>query len=130
VTGAGSSDTLDPIAGASTDQASADAHGLLASVQRDSNIGDGPSAQSASDSRLELVSEAPVIFSGGRLAATAPVTFDQLLAGALVPVELARTGPVSGTYRLRRVAFRASSTQAEEVSIETQPTGTAIEGEG
>lgn len=85
--------------------------------------------QQRADSMLALRSTAPVIFSGGALSQSAPVTVDSLLPGSLWAIDLAEVGvgQLLDAQRLKRVDVDVSVSSGgivERVSPTLMPIGT------
>lgn len=100
--------------------------GLLEDVVTVSTIGDNATAIAAATTRVELQSDV-VLVGGCVLAPSAPVTVDQLIAGAVVTLKLTGTCiPVDGPYRIQKVAATISATDnIEQITLSLQPVGTA-----
>jgi hypothetical protein len=122
VAGGNSSDTHDPVYVRVTDEASMIIDGALEDVLREAALVTDEQAAARGAARLRVAANPPVQFSGGKLDSNAPILFDELVPGATYDVSLANTvAPVAGAYELVRVAWSASATEKEAVSIEVQP---------
>lgn len=99
--------------------------GLLEDVVTVSTIQDNATAAAAAATRVELQNDV-VLVDGCVLAANAPVTVDQLIAGAVVTLKLSDTCiPVDGDYRIQKVSGTISSTDGiEQITLSLQPVGT------
>jgi hypothetical protein len=85
--------------------------------------------QQRADSMLALRSTAPVIFSGGALSPSAPVTIDGLLPGSLWAIDLAEVGVgrLLDAQRLKQIDVSVSVSAGgivEQVSPTLMPIGT------
>lgn len=80
-------------------------------------------ARKAALINLGLMGQPSVMFSGGTLHSSAPVTVDALLPGVLVDLSLSQTcRPVTGRYRLTRVIGTHDS-KTSTIDIEVEPVG-------
>jgi hypothetical protein len=104
-------------------------YGLLQGSVVESKITDQDSLNAAAASKWALTNQPVAIISSAALTQDAPLTFDQLVPGAVVTVKLFDTCfPVSGPYRLHRVEVAAKRSQdglQETVKISLEPLGTS-----
>lgn len=126
VRGSGGGAAGDTISGAASDDAAAELAGLLEDVVTITTITDNVTARAAARTRVELQKEV-VLIDQCVLAPTAPVTVEQLIAGAVVALKLANTCiPVDDSYRIQKVSGSISSTDGiEQITLAVEPVGTA-----
>lgn len=97
----------------------------LASV---ANIDDSPSAAAAARTRWDLLKAPVAVLDSGTLSPYAPITQDQLVAGAVVQVRLANLCiPLLSQYRLSTVSGEADA-DGERINVTFQPVGTVPGG--
>lgn len=127
VIGAGIGADGSTIYATSADAAAATLDGLLELTDTASSLQDYDSVLASAESLRALVTD-PVLVSNCVLSPDAPVTIDQLVAGATVRLELTDTLlPVSGRYRLQQLDVSvqfASGELTEQVKPTFQPEGT------
>lgn len=113
----------DPVYGLATNAEAIARYGLIDGLVTEDSIRDAGSAAAAAASRLGVVS-APISTIGSlQLAATAPVTIDELVPGNLIRVELdGADQPIRETRRIVSVSV-SRSPASEDVTVETHPVG-------
>jgi hypothetical protein len=124
VRGNGGGAAGDTVYGYASDPAAADLDGLLESSATVSTIEDNSAALAAAQTRAALTEEV-VAVENCVLAPTAPFAIEDLVAGAVCELALSETCiPVSGSYRLQKVAVSAAAPDGEKVTLTFQPLGT------
>lgn len=99
--------------------------GLIEENTQDDQALDVGSATAGAASSLALNSNGGAIVSSVRLGQNAPMTFDQLIPGALIQIQLTYPAiPVSGTYRIAAVDVTLDPSAGEQITITVQPIGT------
>lgn len=125
----GGGDAPLPVFGEAQDDDSIATYGLRDDVTSEDRAKDATSSAAAAASRLALVKDPPVLLDTITLDSDAPVLVSDLVPGALVGCAFTNTAiPVSGTYRIKRVAGSGQGT-GETITLTLQPVGTTGAGE-
>lgn len=121
VLGEGSGDGAEQPHGQARDQASVVTYGLLEDVIQESEIKDDASADANARTQVALLADPPATISGGTLSQIAPVTIDELIAGAPVDIRLNQTCvPVAGIYRMVKISGSASADGSESIKLDVE----------
>lgn len=126
IRGQGGGAAGDSIYGTASDPAAALLDGLLESVDTVQTIQDNLSAQAAAQSKLALTGDNVVTLQDCTFAASAPVSINDLIPGALGRITLTEGNiAVDDDYRLQRLEVSVSSSDGIEQVVATfQPKGT------
>lgn len=101
--------------------------GVHEAVVSEDDITTTRQADRAAQTRIDLLGEPAVSFTGGDLDATFPLTVDELIPGTQFSVRLTdRCRPVLGLYRLVGVSASVDH-DSDSISISVEPVGTVAE---
>lgn len=121
VLGEGAGEGAEQPHGQARDQGSAVEFGLLEDVVSESEIKDDASAAANARTQVALLADPPATISGGTLSQIAPVTIDELVAGAPVDIRLSQTCvPVAGIYRMVKIGGSASADGSEAIKLDVE----------
>lgn len=106
------------------DAATEERYGVHESVASDDSIRREARARRAAQTRIDLLGEPAVTFTGGTLDADFPIALEDLRPGTIFAVRVnSRCREVVGNYRLTSVSARGDA-DSHEISVEMAPVGT------